>query len=95
MIALAVGTLGITLSGAPTVGLALAIGSALYIGYERRKDALAAGADLYVDEDTGPGYTRGALLTMRAILLASSPTRSRLAVVLLMAISRRRSRAVG
>ena len=34
-------------------------------------------------------------LTMRAILAASSPTRSRLAVVLEMAISRRRSRAVG
>ena len=33
--------------------------------------------------------------TMRAILLASSPTRSRLAVVLEMAINRRRSRAVG
>ena len=33
--------------------------------------------------------------TMRAILWASSPTRSRLAVVLEMAISRRRSRAVG
>ncbi len=34
-------------------------------------------------------------LTRRAILLASSPTRSRLAVVLEMAIRRRRSRAVG
>ncbi len=32
---------------------------------------------------------------MRAIFAASSPTRSRLAVVLEMAISRRRSRAVG
>ncbi len=36
VIALTVGTIGITLSGAPTVGLALAIGSALYIAYERR-----------------------------------------------------------
>jgi len=72
VIALAVGTLGITLSGAPTVGLALAIGSALYIGYERRKDALAAGADLYVDEDTGPGYTRGALLTMIGVTVLAA-----------------------
>jgi 4-amino-4-deoxy-L-arabinose transferase-like glycosyltransferase len=62
VIALLVGTLGITLSGAPTVGLALAIGSALYIAYERRRTA-KAGADASSTDD-GPGYTRGALLTM-------------------------------
>jgi 4-amino-4-deoxy-L-arabinose transferase-like glycosyltransferase len=61
--ALVVGTLGITLSGAPTVGLALAIGSALYIAYERRLDARSRNDALGTD-DNGPGYTRGALLTM-------------------------------
>lgn len=60
--ALVVGTLGITLSGAPTVGLALAIGSALYIAYERRRDARSRSDALDID-DSGPGYTRGALLT--------------------------------
>jgi 4-amino-4-deoxy-L-arabinose transferase-like glycosyltransferase len=63
--ALVIGTLGITLSGAPTVGLALAIGSALYIAYERRLDARArARNDALGIDDSGPGYTRGALLTM-------------------------------
>jgi 4-amino-4-deoxy-L-arabinose transferase-like glycosyltransferase len=63
--ALVIGTLGITLSGAPTVGLALAIGSALYIAYERKLDARArARNDALGIDDNGPGYTRGALLTM-------------------------------
>jgi len=63
VIALAVGTIGITLSGAPTVGLALAVGSVLYIAYERRLAAQFESENGY-DEDSGPGYTRGALLTM-------------------------------
>ncbi|NVM87495.1 4-amino-4-deoxy-L-arabinose transferase-like glycosyltransferase [Variovorax sp. SG517] len=63
VIALAVGTIGITLSGAPTVGLALAVGSVLYIAYERRLAAQFESENGH-DEDSGPSYTRGALLTM-------------------------------
>jgi 4-amino-4-deoxy-L-arabinose transferase-like glycosyltransferase len=62
VIALAVGTIGITLSGAPTVGLALAIGSVLYIAYERSLAAKSESEDIGIEDD-GPGYTRGALLT--------------------------------
>jgi len=63
VIALVVGTIGITLSGAPTVGLALAIGSVLYVAYERRLAARAESENID-HEDSGPGYTRGALYTM-------------------------------
>lgn len=68
VIALTVGTLGITLSGAPTVGLALAIGSVIYVAYERRLAVRSAGEDFGIDDESvGPGYTRGALLTMIGI----------------------------
>lgn len=71
MIALAVGTIGITLSGAPTVGLALAVGSVLYIAYERRLAAQFESENGH-DEDSGPGYTRGALLTMIGITVLAA-----------------------
>jgi len=71
VIALAVGTIGITLSGAPTVGLALAVGSVLYIAYERRLAAQFESENGY-DEDSGPGYTRGALLTMIGITVLAA-----------------------
>ena len=64
VIALLVGTVGMTLSGGPTVGLALAAGSALFIAYERRT------ADAASDES--PGYTRGALATMTAAALVAA-----------------------
>ncbi|AGU49559.1 putative transmembrane protein [Variovorax paradoxus B4] len=64
VIALLVGTIGMTLSGGPTVGLALAVGSALFIAYERRT------ADATSDES--PGYTRGALATMIAAALVAA-----------------------
>jgi 4-amino-4-deoxy-L-arabinose transferase-like glycosyltransferase len=64
VIALLVGTIGMTLSGGPTVGLALAAGSALFIAYERRT------ADAASDES--PGYTRGALATMIAAALVAA-----------------------
>lgn len=64
VIALLVGTIGMTLSGGPTVGLALAVGSALFIAYERRT------ADAASDES--PGYTRGALATMIAAALVAA-----------------------
>jgi len=64
VIALFVGTLGLTLSGAPTVGLALAAGSALFIAYERWRTPPAGSPDAH--EGDGPGYTAGALLAMAA-----------------------------
>ncbi|BEP35342.1 UDP phosphate-alpha-4-amino-4-deoxy-L-arabinose arabinosyl transferase [Variovorax sp. V59] len=64
VIALLVGTIGMTLSGGPTVGLALAVGSALFIAYERRTAGAAS--------DESPGYTRGALATMIAAALAAA-----------------------
>jgi len=67
VIALIVGTVGMTLSGGPTVGLALAIGSALFMAYERRT---ARKADTTTDE--GPIYTRGALATMIAVALVAA-----------------------
>ena len=64
VIALLVGTIGMTLSGGPTVGLALAVGSALFIAYERRTAS--------ADSDESPGYTRGALATMSAVALVAA-----------------------
>ncbi|MBT2334666.1 hypothetical protein J7E49_12210 [Variovorax paradoxus] len=68
VIALLVGTIGMTLSGGPTVGLALAVGSALFIAYERR----TAGAISDASSDDSPGYTRGALATMSAAALVAA-----------------------
>lgn len=70
--ALVVGTLGVTLSGAPTVGLALAIGSALYIAYERRLVAARLSKDAFSEDDSGPGYTRGAFLTVVGVTLLAA-----------------------
>jgi len=66
VIALIMGTFGITLSGAPTVGLALAIGSTLYIAYERRTAAKAR-TEFDTGSDDGPGYTLGAFATMASV----------------------------
>ena len=70
VIALVVGTLGMTLSGGPTVGLALAIGSAVYIAYERRQRAnrVAQGRS----DDESPGFTLPALLTMVGITVLAA-----------------------
>ena len=65
VIALIVGTVGMTLSGGPTVGLALATGSALYIAWERRRSI-----DAHADD--GPGCTRGALATMVGVTLLAA-----------------------
>ena len=70
--ALVVGTLGITLSGAPTVGLALAIGSTLCIAYERRLVAARLAKDAFSGDDSGPGYTRGAFLTMVGVTVLAA-----------------------
>ncbi|ATA55134.1 hypothetical protein CKY39_19395 [Variovorax boronicumulans] len=70
VIALAVGTLGMTLSGGPTVGLALAIGSAVYMAYERHQRAIRA-AEGYSDDES-PGFTLGALLTMAGITVLAA-----------------------
>ncbi|MNU56144.1 hypothetical protein BKP43_52570 [Variovorax boronicumulans] len=70
VIALAVGTLGMTLSGGPTVGLALAIGSAVYMAYERHQRAIRA-AEGYSDDES-PGFTLGALLTMVGITVLAA-----------------------
>ncbi|OEZ31999.1 hypothetical protein [Variovorax boronicumulans] len=70
VIALAVGTLGMTLSGGPTVGLALAIGSAVYMAYERHQRAARA-AEGYSDDES-PGFTLGALLTMVGITVLAA-----------------------
>ncbi|SFO24962.1 MULTISPECIES: hypothetical protein [unclassified Variovorax] len=76
VIALVVGTLGMTLSGGPTVGLALATGSVLFIAYERRRMRRAAEPASTgwsgTGEDEGPGYTRGALLTMAGVTLLAA-----------------------
>ncbi|QOF76029.1 hypothetical protein [Variovorax sp. 38R] len=70
VIALVVGTLGMTLSGGPTVGLALAIGSAVYIAYERhqRANRVAQGRS----DDESPGFTLPALLTMVGITVLAA-----------------------
>ncbi|QFZ85360.1 hypothetical protein GFK26_22635 [Variovorax paradoxus] len=70
VIALVVGTLGMTLSGGPTVGLALAIGSAVYIAYERhqRANRVAEGRS----DDESPGFTLPALLTMVGITVLAA-----------------------
>ncbi|MCY1217818.1 hypothetical protein [Variovorax boronicumulans] len=70
VIALAVGTLGMTLSGGPTVGLALAIGSAVYMAYERHQRAIRA-AEGYSDDES-PGFTLPALLTMVGITVLAA-----------------------
>ena len=70
VIALVVGTLGMTLSGGPTVGLALAIGSAVYMTYERHQRAIRA-AEGYSDDES-PGFTLGALLTMVGITVLAA-----------------------
>ncbi|MDP9908207.1 4-amino-4-deoxy-L-arabinose transferase-like glycosyltransferase [Variovorax boronicumulans] len=70
VIALVVGTLGMTLSGGPTVGLALAIGSAVYMVYERRQRA-AREAEGYSDDES-PGFTLPALLTMVGITVLAA-----------------------
>jgi 4-amino-4-deoxy-L-arabinose transferase-like glycosyltransferase len=72
VMALVFGTFGITLSGAPTVGLALAIGSAAYIAYERRQAARAASDEAFGREEEGPGYTRGAFLTMVGVAVLAA-----------------------
>ena len=68
VIALMVGTIGMTLSGGPTVGLALAAGSALFMAYERR----SARADAGTTPDESPGYSLGALATMAAAALLAA-----------------------
>lgn len=70
VIALAVGTLGMTLSGGPTVGLALAIGSAVYMVYERRQRAAREAEGR--SDDESPGFTLPALLTMVGITLLAA-----------------------
>lgn len=70
VIALVVGTLGMTLSGGPTVGLALAIGSAVYMAYERHQRAARA-AEGYSDDES-PGFTLPALLTMVGITVLAA-----------------------
>ncbi|MNK50844.1 hypothetical protein D3C87_697290 [compost metagenome] len=70
VIALAVGTLGMTLSGGPTVGLALAIGSAVYMAYERHQRTTRA-AEGYSDDES-PGFTLPALLTMVGITVLAA-----------------------
>ncbi|MDP9918213.1 4-amino-4-deoxy-L-arabinose transferase-like glycosyltransferase [Variovorax boronicumulans] len=70
VIALVVGTLGMTLSGGPTVGLALAIGSAVYMAYERHQRATRA-AEGYSDDES-PGFTLPALLTMVGITVLAA-----------------------
>jgi 4-amino-4-deoxy-L-arabinose transferase-like glycosyltransferase len=70
VIALMVGTVGMTLSGGPTVGLALAVGSALFMAYERR--TARANADTSTTADESPGYSKGALATMVAAALVAA-----------------------
>lgn len=70
VIALVVGTLGMTLSGGPTVGLALAIGSAVYMVYERRQRAAREAEGR--SDDESPGFTLGAVLTMVGITLLAA-----------------------
>ena len=70
VIALVVGTLGMTLSGGPTVGLALAIGSAVYMVYERRQRAAREAEGRSDDESLG--FTLGALLTMVGITVLAA-----------------------
>ncbi len=70
VIALVVGTLGMTLSGGPTVGLALAIGSAVYMAYERHQRAIRA-AEGFSDGES-PGFSFGALLTMVGITVLAA-----------------------
>lgn len=72
VIALVIGTLGMTLSGGPTVGLALAIGSAVYMVYERRQRAAREEAGSSHDDESGPGFTLGALLTMAGITVLAA-----------------------
>ncbi|MES2251515.1 MAG: hypothetical protein V4645_29895 [Pseudomonadota bacterium] len=70
VIALVVGTLGVTLSGGPTVGLALAIGSAVYMVYERRQRAARQAEGR--SDDESPGFTLPALLTMIGITVLAA-----------------------
>ena len=70
VIALVVGTLGMTLSGGPTVGLALAIGSAVYMVYERRQRAAREAEGR--SDDESPGFTLPALLTMVGITVLAA-----------------------
>ncbi|PIF73316.1 4-amino-4-deoxy-L-arabinose transferase-like glycosyltransferase [Variovorax sp. 54] len=70
VIALVVGTLGVTLSGGPTVGLALAIGSAVYMVYERRQRAAREAEGR--SDDESPGFTLPALLTMVGITVLAA-----------------------
>jgi 4-amino-4-deoxy-L-arabinose transferase-like glycosyltransferase len=69
-IALVVGTVGMTLSGGPMVGLALAAGSALFMAYERRTARKTE--PTYGDDDESPGYTRGALAATAGVSLAAA-----------------------
>ncbi|WP_354399179.1 hypothetical protein [Variovorax sp. OAS795] len=71
VIALMVGTVGMTLSGGPAVGLALAVGSALFMAYERRSAKAKARADSGTASDEGPGYSLAALATMAAAALVA------------------------
>jgi hypothetical protein len=56
-IALVVGAVGMTLSGGPTVGLALGIGCVLVLIAERRRNAAP-------DSDEEPSYSTGAIITV-------------------------------
>ncbi|GAA4342387.1 UDP phosphate-alpha-4-amino-4-deoxy-L-arabinose arabinosyl transferase [Variovorax defluvii] len=58
MIALLVGTSGMTLSGGPTVGLALGAGCVFFLAMERRRRALGQ------DQDEEPGYSAAAIATI-------------------------------
>jgi len=72
VIALMVGTIGMTLSGGPAVGLALAVGSALFMAYERRSARAKARANSGIASDEGPGYSLAALATMAAAALVAA-----------------------
>jgi len=58
LIALFVGSVGMTLSGGPTVGFALGAGCALFIAFDRRRDAASADGDGSHDDR---GYSAAAL----------------------------------
>ena len=64
VIALVVGTVGMTLSGGPTVGLALGVGCVVLLAAERRRNALET-------SDSEPTYSAGGIATiLGATLLA-------------------------
>jgi len=70
MLAFTIGALGLTLSGAPTLGLVLGLGS-LTIAWQQRRRATAASTDLqtYAPDEPDAAFSQSALCTIAVVTM--------------------------